>query len=75
MTTISRESTIKEIAYGLWESEGRPIGRDLEHYFQAERLADSVTKPATETRAAVKRVRKPRATTTARKPAQKRATS
>jgi hypothetical protein len=24
-------------AYGIWEAEGRPIGRDLEHWEQAER--------------------------------------
>jgi hypothetical protein len=46
MTTASRESQIREIAYGLWEQEGMPEGRDVEHYFKAEQLAGSETAQA-----------------------------
>jgi hypothetical protein len=28
---------IQQIAYGLWEKDGRPEGRDAEHWAQAER--------------------------------------
>ena len=31
---------IREIAYRLWEDEGRPADRQLEHWARAERLAD-----------------------------------
>jgi DUF2934 family protein len=27
---------IRERAYGIWEREGRPHGRELEHWLQAE---------------------------------------
>jgi len=32
-----RERTLNK-AYELWEAEGRPTGRDMEHWFQAEIL-------------------------------------
>ncbi|MBI4202771.1 MAG: DUF2934 domain-containing protein [Chloroflexi bacterium] len=51
MTTIrtEREEAIRCVAYRLWEEEGRPEGRQLDHYFTAlalwekdqERLEDS----------------------------------
>jgi hypothetical protein len=28
---------VRERAYRIWESEGKPHGRDLEHWLQAER--------------------------------------
>jgi len=32
---VSQE-TIRTRAYQLWEQQGRPIGRDLDHWWQAE---------------------------------------
>jgi hypothetical protein len=32
-----RRQRISEQAYRLWETEGQPAGRDLEHWVQAER--------------------------------------
>jgi hypothetical protein len=32
----TRQKQIEERAYALWESEGRPDGRDLVHWCQAE---------------------------------------
>ena len=32
----SREQTIRERAYALWEQDGRPEGRSLAHWSQAE---------------------------------------
>lgn len=29
---------IEELAYLLWEKEGRPEGRDVTHYYEAERI-------------------------------------
>lgn len=45
------EQLIKERAYAIWEGEGRPHGREKEHWVQAER--ELAAKP--------KRQRKPRA--------------
>jgi Protein of unknown function (DUF2934) len=31
-----KEQAIRERAYALWEEEGRPDGKDLEHWRRAE---------------------------------------
>jgi hypothetical protein len=33
-----REEEIRRIAYRLWEEDGCPEGRDVEHYFRAEAI-------------------------------------
>ena len=33
------EQTIREHAYRLWEEQGRPEGREIEHWREAERIA------------------------------------
>jgi len=35
LDTIHR---VRDLAYQLWEQQGRPIGRDEENWFEAERL-------------------------------------
>jgi hypothetical protein len=35
MMTESRDEWIKRRAYAIWEEEGRPAGRDSEHWNQA----------------------------------------
>lgn len=35
---MDREQTIREMAYRMWEQAGRPVGRDLEFWLQAEAL-------------------------------------
>jgi Protein of unknown function (DUF2934) len=34
------EQIIKELAYVIWEEEGRPEGKDLEHYFRAKQILE-----------------------------------
>lgn len=34
---MAREEEIRQVAYGLWEAEGRTEGRDLAHWLEAER--------------------------------------
>jgi hypothetical protein len=36
----NRESRIRDRARLIWESEGRPTGRELEHWLLAERLIE-----------------------------------
>ena len=36
MAQIDRELLIRERAYLLWEAAGRPSGRDLDYWLQAE---------------------------------------
>jgi hypothetical protein len=43
---MSREQEIKEIAYRLWEDEGRPDGKDFDHYLRAEQLWSVQHSPA-----------------------------
>lgn len=33
---VPSPDAIRERAYGIWEREGRPHGRELEHWLQAE---------------------------------------
>lgn len=35
---MSTEEQVKEIAYSLWEQQGRPAGKDWEHYYAAQRI-------------------------------------
>jgi len=34
------EEQIRELAYAIWEQEGRPEGKDLEYYFRAKRMLE-----------------------------------
>jgi hypothetical protein len=39
-----QERRIRERAHALWEQEGKPHGRDQEHWFQAQRELDGGSK-------------------------------
>ena len=40
---MSREQIVRDTAYAIWEAEGKPEGRDAEHWRQAEaRVAASL---------------------------------
>ena len=39
-TSPEREGVIRTVAYELWEKEGRPNGRDKEHWEQAARIVE-----------------------------------
>ena len=41
-----REARIRERAYDLWVSEGRPDGRDVDHWLRAEQEIDGQATPA-----------------------------
>lgn len=44
---MSREQIVRDTAYAIWEAEGKPVGRDAEHWRQAqERVAASISEPA-----------------------------
>ncbi|WP_417780869.1 DUF2934 domain-containing protein [Stutzerimonas xanthomarina] len=65
------EQRIRELAYDIWVSEGRPHGQDERHWEMARKLAEaendtSESKPAARTR---KAVTKPTDATPADKPA------
>lgn len=34
------EERIKALAYSIWEQEGRPDGKDAEHYYAAKRILE-----------------------------------
>src|SRR5713101_5473039 len=36
MMHSARERAIRELAYAIWEHEGRPCGKDLDHWLRAE---------------------------------------
>ena len=35
---MEKQDEIKAIAYQMWEEEGCPYGKDLEHYYRAETM-------------------------------------
>jgi hypothetical protein len=37
---VATEEEIKAKAYGIWEQEGRPAGKDLEHYYRAKEILE-----------------------------------
>lgn len=41
---------VRERAYRIWESEGRPHGRDLDHWLQAERELAAAAEPGADAR-------------------------
>ena len=34
------EEQIRSLAYTIWEQEGHPHGKDVEHYFRAKKILD-----------------------------------
>lgn len=56
--TPSSEVKIKEVAYELWEQEGRPVGRDQDHYYKAEQLVSGERESTSAKPKAATRVRK-----------------
>jgi hypothetical protein len=44
---MADEKTIRERAYHIWEAEGRPHGRDREHWERANREIAAETKKTT----------------------------
>lgn len=37
---MATEEKIRELAYAIWEQEGRPNGKDVEHYFHAKQIIE-----------------------------------
>jgi hypothetical protein len=42
---MSREGEIRIIAYGLWEKEGHPEGKDTSHWFKATQIWEEQHQP------------------------------
>ena len=42
---MADENRIKQRAYQIWENEGRPHGRDREHWERASREIEAEAKP------------------------------
>ncbi len=38
---MEREEKIRSIAYSIWEKEGYPEGRQMEHWLKAETICDT----------------------------------
>lgn len=35
-----KDEEIKKLAFSIWEEEGRPTGKDVEHYFKAKKILE-----------------------------------
>ncbi|QXI30686.1 DUF2934 domain-containing protein [Pseudomonas vanderleydeniana] len=64
----TEEKRIREFAYQIWESEGRPDGQEARHWEMARKLAEA--EALAPSKPAVSRA-KPKTATTAAKPATK----
>jgi hypothetical protein len=42
---MNKEDEIRAIAYGIWEKEGYPEGKDVEHWYQATQIWEEQHKP------------------------------
>jgi hypothetical protein len=62
-TQKPRHELIAECAYSIWEKEGRPNGRELTHWLQAEAQLSKRTSTGTTASKAVTPVQQPRTTT------------
>jgi len=74
MTTQNQRENILVKAYEIWEAEGRPLGRDMEHWIKAEMLiaaknTKKKAKPAAKKKAPAKAKAKPVAKAKAKAPA------
>ncbi len=50
---MSREQIVRDTAYAIWEAEGKPQGREREHWSEAEARVDaSLAKAAPKAKAA-----------------------
>jgi Protein of unknown function (DUF2934) len=52
----NRDQLIADIAYRLWEEEGRPMGKAEEHWLRAAVLIDD-TKPAAKKKSAARKTK------------------
>ena len=50
---VVTEEQIRELAYYIWEQEGRPEGKSEEHYFRAKRMLEEQEAASLLTRAPV----------------------
>jgi hypothetical protein len=37
---MASEEKIRDLAYSIWEQEGRPDGKDVEHYLRAKKMLE-----------------------------------
>ncbi|UZF92991.1 DUF2934 domain-containing protein [Bosea sp. NBC_00550] len=51
---MSREQIVRDTAYAIWEAEGKPEGRDTEHWRQAEQRVTASVDKAPKAKAPVK---------------------
>ena len=52
-TVTTNETSVSRLAYQLWETAGRPSGRDLEFWLAAEAKLRAARQPALSTAAAL----------------------
>jgi hypothetical protein len=65
----SKNDEIRQMAYRLWEEEGRPEGKSLEHWERAAAMLDASTTGATTAVAATRAPAKAKPVTATKKPA------
>ncbi|MBF0674137.1 MULTISPECIES: DUF2934 domain-containing protein [unclassified Pseudomonas] len=59
---MSDEQRIRELAYQIWESEGKPAGQEDRHWAMASKLVQTESVPAGKPKLSSRRAGKPQAT-------------
>ena len=59
---MSDEQRIRELAYQIWESEGKPVGQEDRHWAMASKLAHTESMPPGKPKPRPRRAGKPQAT-------------
>lgn len=44
-TEIDRNEEIRQLAYRIWQEEGCPDGRDVEHWLRAQMIWEEMNRP------------------------------
>ena len=49
-TQVNRDEEIRQLAYRLWQEEGCPDGREVEHWLRAQMIWEEITRPKSKPR-------------------------
>ena len=44
-TQVNRDEEIRQLAYRLWQEEGCPEGREVEHWLRAQMIWEEINRP------------------------------
>ena len=55
---VNRNEEIRQVAYRIWQEEGRPDGRHHEHWLRAEMIWEEINRPQSKRKPSMSRGRR-----------------